>query len=86
MPTAATVYGDVRHHRNVALKVRKPELAAVIGVSVEIETTANLQHSPILPLHDSGEVEGRVLQALPRCCSWVPTMLGRRTPASSIST
>ena len=45
----ATVYlaHDVRHRRKVALKVLKPELAAVIGGErflVEIQTTANLQH------------------------------------------
>jgi dipeptidyl aminopeptidase/acylaminoacyl peptidase len=58
----ATVYlaQDVRHHRRVALKVLKPELAAVIGAERflhEIETTANLQHPHILPLHYSGEPE-----------------------------
>jgi serine/threonine-protein kinase len=56
----ATVYlaHDVKHNRKVALKVLKPELAAVIGAErflKEIEVTANLQHPHILPLHDSGE-------------------------------
>ncbi|MDX1674798.1 MAG: serine/threonine protein kinase, partial [Longimicrobiales bacterium] len=56
----ATVFlaEDLRHHRNVALKVLKPELAAVVGAErflAEIETTANLQHPHILPLFDSGE-------------------------------
>ena len=52
---------DLRHHRKVALKVLRPELAAVIGAErflAEIRTTANLQHPHILPLHDSGEVQG----------------------------
>ena len=52
---------DIRHHRKVALKVLRPELAAVIGAErflAEIRTTANLQHPHILPLHDSGEVQG----------------------------
>ena len=56
----ATVYlaDDVKHDRKVALKVLKPELAAVVGADrflVEIKTTANLQHPHILPLFDSGE-------------------------------
>jgi serine/threonine-protein kinase len=50
---------DLRHHRQVAIKVLKPELAAIIGAErflSEIRTTANLQHPHILPLFDSGEV------------------------------
>ena len=59
----ATVYlaEDLRHERKVALKVLKPELAAVVGAErflAEIKTTANLQHPHILPLHDSGEADG----------------------------
>ena len=55
----ATVYlaEDVNHERKVALKVLKPELAAVVGAKrflAEIKTTANLQHPHILPLFDSG--------------------------------
>ena len=59
---------DVRHDRKVALKVLKPELAAVIGAGrflAEIRTTANLQHPHILPLHDSGEVAGTVFYVMP---------------------
>ncbi len=57
----ATVYlaHDVKHDRKVALKVLRPELAAVIGAERflnEIKVTANLQHPHILPLHDSGTV------------------------------
>ena len=53
-----TVYRakDLKHDRNVALKVLKPELAAVVGADrflAEIKTTANLQHPHILPLHAS---------------------------------
>jgi serine/threonine protein kinase len=66
----ATVYlaQDLKHDRHVALKVLKPELAAVIGASrflVEIKTTANLQHPHILSLHDSGEVDGSVFYVMP---------------------
>jgi eukaryotic-like serine/threonine-protein kinase len=59
---------DIRHRRKVALKVLRPELAAVIGADRfirEIETTASLQHSHILPLHDSGTVEGTAFYVMP---------------------
>ena len=66
----ATVYlaQDVRHDRRVALKVLRPELAAVIGAErflAEIKTTANLQHPHILALHDSGEAGGMVFYVMP---------------------
>ena len=59
---------DVKHDRKVALKVLRPELAAVIGAErflAEIKTTAGLQHQHILPLHDSGEVDGTVFYVMP---------------------
>jgi serine/threonine-protein kinase len=60
----ATVYlaHDLRHDRKAAVKVLRPSLAAVIGAErflAEIKTTAGLQHPHILPLHDSGEVDGQ---------------------------
>src|SRR5687768_15648174 len=66
----ATVYlaHDVRHDRRVALKVLRPELAAVIGAErflAEIRTTANLQHPHILALFDSGQVDGTVFYVMP---------------------
>ena len=66
----ATVYiaRDVKHSRNVALKVLKPELAAVVGADrflAEIETTANLQHPHILPLFDSGEADSFLFYVMP---------------------
>jgi serine/threonine-protein kinase len=66
----ATVYlaDDLRHRRKVALKVLRPELAAVIGAERflhEITTTASLQHPHILPLHDSGQVDGTVYYVMP---------------------
>ncbi|HEX9754248.1 MAG TPA: protein kinase [Gemmatimonadales bacterium] len=66
----ATVYlaEDLRHHRRVALKVLRPELAAVIGAERflhEITTTANLQHPHILALFDSGQVDGTVFYVMP---------------------
>src|SRR6058998_1297718 len=55
----ATVYlaRDLKHDRQVALKVLRPELAAVLGADRflhEIRVTANLQHPHVLPLLDSG--------------------------------
>jgi Tol biopolymer transport system component/tRNA A-37 threonylcarbamoyl transferase component Bud32 len=66
----ATVYlaEDVRHDRRVALKVLRPELAAVIGAErflAEIKLTANLQHPHILPLFDSGEADGYLFYVMP---------------------
>jgi len=66
----ATVYlaKDVRHDREVAIKVLRPELAAVIGAErflAEIKTTAHLQHPHILSLFDSGEVDGTVFYVMP---------------------
>ena len=60
-PTGVYLAHDERHNRNVALKVLKAELAAVVGAErflAEIETTAKLTHPHILPLHDSGEADG----------------------------
>ena len=66
----ATVYlaDDLKHERKVALKVLKPELAAVVGADrflAEIRTTANLQHPHILGLHDSGEANGLLFYVMP---------------------
>ncbi|HTJ37867.1 MAG TPA: protein kinase [Dactylosporangium sp.] len=66
----ATVYlaYDLRHDRKVALKVLKPELAAVLGAErfvVEIKTTAALQHPHILPLFDSGTADGFLFYVMP---------------------
>jgi len=66
----ATVYlaEDLKHDRKVALKVLKPELAAVIGADrfvVEIKTTAALQHPHILPLFDSGEADSFLYYVMP---------------------
>jgi serine/threonine-protein kinase len=66
----ATVFlaDDLRHERKVALKVLKPELSAVVGGErflSEIKTTANLQHPNILPLFDSGRVDGLIFYVMP---------------------
>jgi len=66
----ATVYlaEDVKHDRKVAIKVLRPELAAVIGAErflSEIKTTANLQHPHILPLHDSGAADSFLFYVMP---------------------
>ena len=66
----ATVYlaHDLKHDRKVAIKVLKPELAAVLGAErfvVEIRTTAALQHPHILPLFDSGTADGFLYYVMP---------------------
>jgi eukaryotic-like serine/threonine-protein kinase len=66
----ATVYlaEDLKHRRRVAVKVLKPELAAVLGAErfvQEITTTAALQHPHILPLFDSGEADGFLYYVMP---------------------
>ena len=66
----ATVYlaRDLKHNRNVALKVLSPELGAVLGVErflAEIQVTANLQHPHLLPLFDSGEAAGLLYYVMP---------------------
>src|SRR5947208_3947562 len=66
----ATVYlaQDRKHHRQVAIKVLKPELAAALGPERflrEIDTAARLNHPHILPLHDSGEAAGLLYYVMP---------------------
>jgi serine/threonine-protein kinase len=66
----ATVYlaHDTRHNRRVAIKVMHAELAAFFGIHRflrEIETTANLHHPHILPLFDSGQIDGTVFYVMP---------------------
>jgi serine/threonine-protein kinase len=66
----ATVYlaEDVKHHRRVALKVLRPELAHALGAERflrEIETTAALHHPHILPLYDSGAAGELLFYVMP---------------------
>ncbi len=66
----ATVYlaRDLKHERNVAVKVLRPELAAVLGAERflrEIRVTANLQHPHILPLYDSGSADTFLYYVMP---------------------
>ncbi|MEO5511421.1 MAG: LpqB family beta-propeller domain-containing protein, partial [Longimicrobiales bacterium] len=66
----ATVYlaHDIKHDRQVALKVLKAELAAVLGADrfvQEIKTTAALQHPHILPLFDSGTADSFLYYVMP---------------------
>jgi len=66
----ATVYlaQDLKHDRQVAVKVLRPELAAVIGAERflgEIKTTAHLQHPHILGLIDSGDAGGFLYYVMP---------------------
>ena len=66
----ATVYRavDLKHQRDVAIKVLHPELGAALGSErflSEIRTTARLQHPHILPLLDSGEADGLLYYVMP---------------------
>ena len=59
---------DLKHHRKVAIKVLKPDLAAVLGADrfiQEITTTAALQHPHVLPLFDSGSADGFLYYVMP---------------------
>ena len=66
----ATVYlaHDIKHDRDVAIKVLHPDLGAALGGErflSEIKTTAKLQHPHILPLLDSGEADGLLYYVMP---------------------
>ena len=66
----ATVYlaHDLRHDRDVAVKVLRPELAAALGAErflAEVKITARLDHPHILTLIDSGEVDGTLFYVMP---------------------
>src|SRR5687768_18588956 len=66
----ATVYlaHDLRHDRDVAIKVLHPDLAAALGGErflTEIKTTAKLQHPHILPLLDSGTADTLLYYVMP---------------------
>ena len=66
----ATVYlaHDLKHERDVAIKVLHPDLGAALGGDrflTEIRTTARLQHPHILPLLDSGEADGLLYYVMP---------------------
>ncbi len=66
----ATVYlaHDLKHERDVAIKVLHPDLGAALGAErflSEIKTTAKLQHPHILPLLDSGAADGLLYYVMP---------------------
>ena len=66
----ATVYlaHDLKHERDVAIKVLHPDLGAALGADrflSEIKTTAKLQHPHILPLLDSGAADGLLYYVMP---------------------
>ncbi|WP_310571852.1 protein kinase, partial [Gemmatimonas sp.] len=66
----ATVYlaHDIKHDRDVAIKVLHPDLGAALGGDrflTEIRTTARLQHPHILPLLDSGDADGLLYYVMP---------------------
>ncbi|HEY6225136.1 MAG TPA: serine/threonine-protein kinase, partial [Gemmatimonadales bacterium] len=66
----ATVYlaRDVKHDRQVAVKILRPELASVLGPDRflrEVAIAAKLNHPHILALHDSGEADGFLYYVMP---------------------
>jgi eukaryotic-like serine/threonine-protein kinase len=66
----ATVYlaTDVKHRRQVAVKVMRPDLAATLGAERflrEVEIAAQLSHPHILPVHDSGDADGVLFYVMP---------------------
>ena len=66
----ATVYlaHDIKHDRDVAIKVLHPDLGAALGGErflTEIRTTARLQHPHILALLDSGDADGLLYYVMP---------------------
>ena len=82
----ATVYvaKDLKHNRNVALKVLKPELAAVVGADrflVEIEKTANLQNIGITEASERGWAATSTHAGSPR--SGRAIHVGSATPATT---
>ncbi|MEP6591905.1 MAG: protein kinase [Gemmatimonadota bacterium] len=66
----ATVYlaEDLKHHRQVAIKVMRPELAESLGAERflrEVEVAAKLSHPNILPVFDSGQADGFLYYVMP---------------------
>src|SRR5262245_8113995 len=60
--------GERQHHRSVAIKVLKPDVAASIGAERflrEIDIAARLIHPHIMPLHDSGDADGLLYYVMP---------------------
>ena len=59
---------DLKLHRQVAIKVLRPELAVSFGADrfvQEIEVIANLQHPQILPLYEAGEADEFLYYVMP---------------------
>ncbi|HET7373681.1 MAG TPA: protein kinase, partial [Gemmatimonadaceae bacterium] len=59
---------DIRHDRDVAIKVMDPQLSAMIGAERflrEIRVTAQLTHPNIIPLIDSGQTQGLLYYVTP---------------------
>ncbi len=59
---------DLKHDRQVAIKVLRPEVASSVGPERflrEIQVAAKLSHPHILPLYDSGEADGFLYYVMP---------------------
>ena len=78
---------DVKHGRDVAVKIIRPELAAALGRERflrEIAIAAQLHHPHIVPLYDSGEADGLLYYVMPYESEHslrMPSQVGRRLPA-----
>ena len=85
----ATVYlaHDIRHERDVAIKVLHPDLGAAIGAERflrEIRVAASLHHPNIIPLYDSGEADGTLYYVMP--VAGGESLRGRLTRDGPLST
>ncbi|MGB5302171.1 MAG: serine/threonine-protein kinase, partial [Gemmatimonadota bacterium] len=77
---------DIKHDRRVALKVLRPDLASVVGSDrflQEIKLTASLNHPHILPLLDSGAIDGLVYYVMPFVTGG--SLRGRLVPGETFS-
>lgn len=86
----AAVYlaNDLKHHRPVAIKVLRPEIATLVGTDRflrEIEFAARLNHPNILPLHDSDEAAGTLYYVMPYMPDGTLRERLRRAPPPSLS-
>ena len=86
----ATVYlaHDLKHDRDVALKVLRPDVTSSVGAERflrEIQLAAKLKHPHILPLFDSGDVDGVLFYVMPFVDGRVAARAARRASAAARS-
>ncbi len=79
---------DLRHGRRVAIKALKPEISSSMGAERflrEITIVARLSHPNVMPLHDSGEVDGLLYYVMPLVTGETLQERMRRDPALSLN-